>query len=146
MRRRRGEKAQAPMYEVRRWQTESAHVRGTTRTTAPSSCEAAAHVRSTTYDVRFGEFPRLRASLAPSGAYVRSTTGADKVCPCTRYDVRCTIAIIARRWRGDFCEANAKRHVLELCAECGAAFVVASPAGLCYNPAAGSAKAGDIRK
>ena len=32
---------------------DAAYVRGTTRTTAPSSCEAAAHVRFTTYDVRF---------------------------------------------------------------------------------------------
>ena len=38
---------------TRRWQTGAAHVRCTTRTTAPSSCEAAAHVRWTIFDVRF---------------------------------------------------------------------------------------------
>ena len=45
------------MYEVR------------STTVAPSG----AYVRSTMYDVRFEEFPRLRASVAPGGAYVQCT-------------------------------------------------------------------------
>ena len=37
---------------------------------------------------------------------VRCTMEADGVCPCTTYDVRCTIWIIARQRRGNFCEAG----------------------------------------
>ena len=65
--RRTTEALDAPMYDVRRTMYDlgnsralrgavapsGAYVRCTTRTTAPSSCEAAAHVRFTIFDVRF---------------------------------------------------------------------------------------------
>ena len=38
--------------------------------------------------------------MAPSGAYVRFSTEADKVCLCTRYDVRCTIWEFSARCAG----------------------------------------------
>ena len=59
-------------------------------------------------------------------------------CSCTMLDVRCTIAIIARFARG-FSRSKCGRALMKLCAECGVAFVVASPVGLCYNPTAGAA-------
>ena len=77
------------------------------------------------------------------------------------YNVRCTIAIIARFARGflrskcerdvvkpcadvitkarGFSRSKCGRALMKLCAKCGVAFVVASPVGLCYNPTAGAA-------
>ena len=78
-----------------------------------------AYVRWTMYDVRFGEFPRLRANLAPMydfrcttrttaplRAHAQRAAVADRVCLCTIYDVRCTIWIIARVAR-EFSRASA---------------------------------------
>ena len=73
------------------------------------------HLRFTIYDLRFGNLARRRRGdaermrsgifktmrgrgykAAGAAGHLRFTTEADGGCLCTRYDVRCTIAIIAR--------------------------------------------------
>ena len=73
-----------------------------------------AYVRGTKYDVRFGEFPRLRANLAKQarelncgatggGGYKGAGGGGAWQCLCTTYEVRCTIykvPALAREFSG----------------------------------------------
>ena len=130
----------------------------------------------------------VRCTIAIIARFARGSGGGENAAyvRCTMYDVRCTIAIIARfarengrrrgkcvwtarmrcpkgeNWRRPqaaagqllmydvgctmydwkvraLCagqQSKCERALMKLCAECGIAFVVASPVGLWYNPTA----------